>query len=45
LKTVFEDPTLKRSARVLEGRTLIVPSNKERSFRNRLKELGYLLDR
>jgi uncharacterized protein (DUF2249 family) len=45
LKTVFEDPTLKRSARVLEGRTLIVPSSKERSFRNRLKELGYLLDR
>src|SRR5215212_6955968 len=36
---------LKRSARVLEGRTLIVPSSKERSFRNRLKELGYLLDR
>ena len=45
LKTVFEDPTLKRSARVLEGRTLIVPSSKERSFRNRLKELGYLLER
>jgi hypothetical protein len=45
LKTVLEDPTLKRSARVLEGRTLLVPSSKERSFRNRLKELGYLLDR
>jgi hypothetical protein len=45
LKMVFEDPTLKRSARVLEGRTLLVPSSKERSFRNRLKELGYLLDR
>jgi hypothetical protein len=45
LKTVLEDPTLKKSARVLEGRTLIVPSSKERSFRKRLKELGYLLDR
>jgi hypothetical protein len=30
---------------VLEGRTLIVPSSKEGSFRHRLKELGYLLDR
>jgi hypothetical protein len=45
LKMVLQDPTLKKSARVLEGRTLIVPSSKERSFRNRLKELGYLLDR
>jgi hypothetical protein len=45
LKSVVEDPILKRSARVLEGRTLIVPSSKEGSFRSRLKELGYLLDR
>jgi hypothetical protein len=45
LKSVVEDPILKKSVRVLEGRTLIVPSSKEGSFRNRLKELGYLLDR
>ena len=45
LKTVLEDPTLKRSADVLEGRILVVPSSKEAPFRNRLKELGYLLDR
>jgi len=45
LETVLEDPALKKSARVLEGRTLLVPSSKERSFRNRLKQLGYLLDR
>jgi hypothetical protein len=45
LKSVVEDSILKKSARVLEGRTLIVPSSKEGSFRNRLKELGYLLDR
>ena len=44
-ESVVEDPILKRSARVLEGRTLLVPSSKEGSFRNRLKELGYLLDR
>lgn len=45
LKTVLEDPALKKSAKVLEGRTLLIPSNKENAFRNRLKELGYLLER
>jgi len=42
---ILEDPALGKFAKALEARTLVIPSNKERAFRKRLKELGYLLSR
>jgi hypothetical protein len=43
LRLVAEDPVLGKFSKTLEARTLIIPSSKEKTFRKRLKELGYLL--
>lgn len=43
VQLVLDDPTLGKLATVLEDRTLVIPANKEKAFRERLKELGYLL--
>lgn len=45
VRMILEDPALGKFTKALEGRTLVIPSNKERAFRKRLKELGYLLSR
>lgn len=45
VQMILEDPALGKFAKALEARTLVIPSNKERAFRKRLKELGYLLSR
>ncbi len=43
VQLVLEDPAVGKFAAALEGRTLVIPANKEKAFRQRLKELGYLL--
>lgn len=43
VQLVLEDPAVGKFATAIEGRTLIIPSSKEKTFRKRLKELGYLL--
>ena len=45
VQMILEDPAVGKFARALEARTLVIPSNKEKAFRKRLKELGYLLSR
>ena len=42
LKLVAEDPVLGKFVHTLGGRTLAIPANKEKAFRERLKDLGYL---
>lgn len=43
LRLAEEDPVLRKFITSLGFNALIVPSNKEKAFRERLKELGYLL--
>ncbi len=43
LDLALEDPVLSKFAKALEGRTLAIRTNREKAFRERLKELGYLL--
>jgi hypothetical protein len=43
LDLAVEDPVLSKFAKVLERRTLAIRANREKAFRERLKELGYLL--
>jgi len=43
IQLVAEDPVLGKFSKVLVGRTLVIPKSKEKAFRERLKELGYLL--
>jgi hypothetical protein len=40
---VLADPLLQKFTHQLDARTLVIPANKERAFRSRLKELEYLL--
>lgn len=40
---MLSDPKLAPFLSTTRGRTLVVPSSKEKAFRERLKELGYLL--
>ncbi|MBA4116697.1 MAG: hypothetical protein H0X71_09775 [Rubrobacter sp.] len=42
LKLVAEDPVLGKFVHTLGGRTLAIPASKEKAFRERLKDLGYL---
>lgn len=39
--TILEDPELRRYARLLDERTLIIPSSREHAFMRRALELGY----
>jgi hypothetical protein len=43
LELILNDPQLGKLASTTEARTLVIPSSKEKMFRERLKELGYLL--
>ncbi len=42
-KMVVEDAKLKRFCRLAGDRLIVIPANRERAFRNRLRELGYIL--
>ncbi len=42
LKLVAEDLVLGKFVHTLGGRTLAIPASKEKAFRERLKDLGYL---
>lgn len=39
----LDDPILKKFCKQVDPRTLVIPSNKEKAFRSRLKELEYVL--
>lgn len=39
--TILEDPELRRYARLLDEKTLIIPSSREHAFMRRVLELGY----
>lgn len=41
-RTATGDPVLGKFVKELDSRTLLVPANKEKAFRRRLKEMGYL---
>jgi hypothetical protein len=43
LRLVAEDPVLGKFAKTLDKRTVVIPASREKAFRKRLKELGYLL--
>jgi len=38
---ILEDPELRRYARLLDDRTLIIPSSREHAFMRKVLELGY----
>ncbi|MCD6290494.1 MAG: hypothetical protein J7M34_08325 [Anaerolineae bacterium] len=39
----MQDPKLRRFCKLLDDRTLVIPANRERTFRGRLQELGYII--
>ncbi len=39
----LQDPKLRRFCKLLGDRTLVIPANRERAFRSRLRELGYVV--
>ena len=38
---ILEDPELRRYARLLDERTLIIPSSREHAFTRKVLDLGY----
>jgi len=45
VQLALEDPKLKRICKLAGERTLVIPGNRERAFRNRLRELGYVVSK
>ncbi len=43
LDLILADPVLRRFCYAVDGKTAVIPANKEKAFRTRLKELGYIL--
>jgi hypothetical protein len=38
---ILEDPELRRYCRLLDDRTLLIPSSRERAFTRKVLQLGY----